>query len=78
MVTYGDGVGNINIKKLLDFHKSHGKIATVTGVRPPSLFGELQVKDNKAAIILRKAPDLDRAYQRRLLCVQPETIRIPD
>lgn len=48
MVTYGDGVGNINIKKLLDFHKSHGKIATVTGVRPPSRFGELSVKDNQA------------------------------
>ncbi len=54
MVTYGDGVGNINIKKLLDFHKSHGKIATVTGVRPPSLFGELQVKNNKAIIFAEK------------------------
>lgn len=54
MVTYGDGVGNINIKKLLDFHNSHGKIATVTGVRPPSLFGELQVKDNKAVIFSEK------------------------
>jgi glucose-1-phosphate cytidylyltransferase len=54
MVTYGDGVGNINIKKLLEFHKSHGKIATVTGVRPPSLFGELQVKNNKAVIFSEK------------------------
>ncbi len=54
MVTYGDGVGNIDIKKLFDFHKSHGKIATVTGVRPPSLFGELQVKDNKAIIFAEK------------------------
>jgi len=54
MVTYGDGVGNINIKKLLEFHKSHGKLATVTGVRPPSLFGELQVKNNKAVIFSEK------------------------
>jgi glucose-1-phosphate cytidylyltransferase len=54
MVTYGDGVGNINIKKLLDFHKSHGKIATVTGVHPPSLFGELQVRNNKAIIFAEK------------------------
>jgi len=54
MVTYGDGVGNINIKKLLDFHNSHGKIATVTGVRPPSLFGELVVKDNRALIFSEK------------------------
>ena len=42
MLTYGDGVGNIDIQKLLDFHKSHGKILTVTGVRPPGRFGELQ------------------------------------
>lgn len=54
MVTYGDGVGNIDIKKLLAFHKSHGKLATVTGVRPPSLFGELQVRDNKAIIFSEK------------------------
>jgi len=54
MVTYGDGVGNINIKKLLDFHKQHGKIATVTGVRPPSLFGELVVEDNRALIFAEK------------------------
>lgn len=54
MVTYGDGVGNINIKELFDFHKKHGKIATVTGVRPPSLFGELLVKDNKALLFSEK------------------------
>ena len=41
MMTYGDGVSNVNIKQLLDFHKSHGKIGTVTGVRPASRFGEL-------------------------------------
>jgi glucose-1-phosphate cytidylyltransferase len=41
MVTYGDGVGNVDLDKLLDFHKSHGKILTVTGVRPPGRFGEL-------------------------------------
>ena len=42
MLTYGDGVGDIDIQKLLDFHISHGKILTVTGVRPPGRFGELQ------------------------------------
>ena len=54
MVTYGDGVSNINIRKLLDFHNQHGKIATVTGVRPPSLFGELLVKDNRALFFSEK------------------------
>ncbi len=46
MLTYGDGVSNVNIDKLLAFHKSHGKIATVTGVLPPSRFGELITNNN--------------------------------
>jgi len=45
MLTYGDGVGNIDIKKLFEFHQSHGKILTVTGVRPPGRFGELQCNE---------------------------------
>ena len=42
MLTYGDGVGDVDIKRLIEFHNSHGKILTVTGVRPPGRFGELQ------------------------------------
>lgn len=41
MVTYGDGVGDVDVTALLDFHRSHGKLATVTAVRPPGRFGEL-------------------------------------
>jgi len=41
MLTYGDGVGDVDIPRLVDFHRSHGKILTVTGVRPPGRFGEL-------------------------------------
>lgn len=41
LLTYGDGVANIDIGKLYDFHLSHGKIGTVTAVRPPSRFGQL-------------------------------------
>ena len=47
MLTYGDGVSNVDLTKLLQFHKSHGKIATVTAVRPPVRFGELIINDNK-------------------------------
>lgn len=39
--TYGDGVGDVDIKALIDFHKGHGKTATLTGVYPPGRFGEL-------------------------------------
>jgi glucose-1-phosphate cytidylyltransferase len=41
LLTYGDGVGDINIKQLIEFHLSHGKILTITGVKPPGRFGEL-------------------------------------
>ena len=41
MLTYGDGVGDIDLDRLLAFHNSHGKALTVTGVRPPGRFGEL-------------------------------------
>ena len=47
MLTYGDGVADINVKALLKFHKSHKKILTVTGVYPPSRFGELLEKNSK-------------------------------
>ena len=45
MITYGDGVSNININKLVEFHKSHGKMITITGVNPPARFGELLEED---------------------------------
>ena len=41
MVTYGDGVSDVDISRLLEFHRSHGKIATVTAVRPPARYGGL-------------------------------------
>ena len=44
MMTYGDGVADINIRELVDFHKTHGKLATVTAVRPPARFGSLTLE----------------------------------
>jgi len=41
MLTWGDGVSNVNLDKLLEFHRGHGKIATVTAVRPPARFGHM-------------------------------------
>ena len=40
--TYGDGLGNVNLTKLIDFHEHQGKLATVTAVRPPARFGVLE------------------------------------
>jgi len=47
MLTYGDGVADIDVNSLLAFHKSHKKLVTVTGVNPASRFGELKVKGDK-------------------------------
>ena len=54
MVTYGDGVANINILELVDFHRAHGRLATVTGVRPLSRFGELTVRGKEVRAFQEK------------------------
>jgi glucose-1-phosphate cytidylyltransferase len=54
MVTYGDGVANIDIKALLEFHLAHGKLATITGVRPLARFGELTVKGQQVEAFREK------------------------
>lgn len=43
MLTYGDGVSDVDLRGLVEFHKRHGKLATVTGVHPPARFGEMNV-----------------------------------
>ena len=45
--TYGDGLSDINVKELIDFHKNQKTLATVTGVRPPARFGAMSVFENK-------------------------------
>ena len=47
LLTYGDGVSDINIHTLVDFHHRHGKTATVTAVKPPGRFGELEIEDGR-------------------------------
>ncbi|MFV0292175.1 MAG: sugar phosphate nucleotidyltransferase [Paracoccus sp. (in: a-proteobacteria)] len=47
MVSYADGLGNIDIQALIDFHYSHGKLATVTAVRPPARLGGLELRNNR-------------------------------
>jgi glucose-1-phosphate cytidylyltransferase len=49
MLTWGDGVSNVNLHDLVKFHRSHGRIATVTAVRPPARFGRLEIEGNRVA-----------------------------
>lgn len=55
MLTYGDGVADINIPELIKFHESHGKIITVTGVYTPSRFGEI-VEDSGKVLSFKEKP----------------------
>src|SRR5258707_10405528 len=54
MVTYGDGVCNVNLPDLLHFHKSHGLVGTVTAVRPPARFGGLELDGEKVKTFTEK------------------------
>jgi len=53
-LTYGDGVGSVDIGALINFHKSHGQLATMTAVQPPGRFGSLQLDGNRISAFVEK------------------------
>ena len=55
MLTYGDGLSNINLKKLYNFHLRNKKLVTVTAVRPPARFGHLKIKKNVVSYFKEKS-----------------------
>ena len=59
-LTYGDGVSDVNLADLLAFHRTRGKLATVTGVAPPGRFGELQVHGDQVTSLQEKPSETDR------------------
>ena len=59
MLTYGDGVADVDINALLAFHNKHGKLATVTGINPASHFGELKIKGDQVESFSEKPRDGD-------------------
>ena len=54
MLTYGDGLSDINLTNLLEFHRTHGKLATITSVRPRSRFGRLSFDGDKVVEFVEK------------------------
>lgn len=72
MLTWSDGLSDVDLDKLLEFHRSHGKLATVTAVRPPSRFGRLEVKDNQVISFSEKS-ELSREWiNGAFFVLQPE------
>ena len=60
--TYGDGVSNINLDHLISFHKSHGKIGTMTIIRPPGRFGELELNKNSEILYFKEKPKISKGW----------------
>jgi glucose-1-phosphate cytidylyltransferase len=59
LLTYGDGITNANLKKIIKFHKSHKKLATVTVVKQPSRFGVVELTENSSVKLFKEKPLLE-------------------
>ena len=75
LITYGDGVSNVNITDLLHFHKSHGKLATVTAVRPPARFGGLVLEGDLVANFTEKPQAGEGWINGGFLVLEPEVFK---
>lgn len=74
-MTYGDGVSNVNIEELLKFHKSHGKMATLTAVKPDSRFGVLDISDDNQINAFREKNQVDSDYiNTGFMVLEPEVL----
>ncbi|MFW6295619.1 MAG: glucose-1-phosphate cytidylyltransferase [Halothece sp.] len=72
MLTWGDGVSDLNIKDLLAFHKSHGKLATLTAVRPPARFGHLELDGDKIVEFSEKLQTKEGWINGAFFVLEPE------
>lgn len=73
-LTYGDGLGSVDIRALLEFHKKHGKLATVTGVRPPGRFGELELDGDRVVAFAEKPQVTESFINGGFFVFEPEFI----
>lgn len=79
MLTYGDGVSNINIAGLLQFHHAHGHLATITAVRPPARFGQMVFNGNDGVSEFAEKPQLGEGWiNGGFFVLQPEIINYID
>jgi glucose-1-phosphate cytidylyltransferase len=78
MLTWGDGVSNINLHSLLDFHKSHGKLATLTAVRPPARYGHLDLVGSKVIRFSEKPQASEGWINGAFFVLEPEVLNYID
>ncbi len=79
MLTYGDGVGTVDLNALLEFHRAHGRLATVTAVRPPSRFGGLDFREDGAVHFTEKPQMGEGWINGGFMVLEPQVLDyIPD
>lgn len=76
--TYGDGVSDINIQQLIEFHKSHGKLATVTAIQPPGRYGALNLNDESVEQFQEKPAGDGSWINGGFFVLEPEVIDFID
>jgi glucose-1-phosphate cytidylyltransferase len=62
MITYGDGVCDVNLRDLLEFHRAHGRVATITAVRPPARFGGLIFDGDSMVVDFTEKPQIGEGW----------------
>ena len=71
MLTYGDGLSDVDLTALSAFHKGHGRLATVTAVRPPARFGELGLEDGRVVDFAEKLQVREGWINGGFMCLEP-------
>ena len=78
MLTWGDGVSNVDLHKLLAFHRSHGKLATVTAVRPPARFGHMKFDGDQVINFSEKPQAAEGWINGAFFVLEPEVLHFID
>ncbi len=78
LCTYGDGLSDVNVEELTNFHKAHGKISTVTAVRPTNRFGSLQINSNGNVTAFSEKPKSDKWVSGGYFIFEPQVFEYLD
>lgn len=78
MLTWGDGVSDVNLDELIKFHRGHGKLATVTAVRPPARYGHLEIEGDRIVEFSEKPQTAEGWINGAFFVLEPEIFRYVD
>ena len=76
LLTYGDGISNVNIRELIKFHKKNKKLATLTAVRPPARFGAIKISKNVVKVFKEKSKIDEGWINGGFFCLEPKIMKL--